>query len=121
MQETTRLVRFLLVSSLDSSDFFVALDEDMFRSLAQIQAVISGDAASASPVMGTHDLFGAPPSLSKAAGGQSLYSAVFKADECKLTPENIFTVVVDPAATRRTIAKTHVDQPENIIDCLATL
>jgi len=97
------------------------IDEDMFRSLAQIQAVISGDAITASPVFATHDLFGAPASVSKSSPVQTIFSEVFKPDECKLTPERIFTVVVDPNSARRTIAKCHVDEPEDIIQCLASL
>lgn len=90
----------------------------MFRSLAQIQGLISGDAATASPVMGTHELFGTP---GKVTPNPLLFGEIFKPEECKLTPETIFTVVIDPAATRRTIAKAHVDHPEDLINCLASL
>ena len=86
----------------------------MFRSLAQHQSssldLLSPRAAEPTEASVTRPRSHSVISEHSVASPQS-----------KLAPENIFSIVIDTNANRKTLAKWHVDRPEDLLDLLAQL
>ena len=115
-------------------------DEDMFRALAELQTATGSspkiprpDSISTSPQRParTKSAFNEPHSPEAAdpvlvrqgsnTSAASTSTASAGAVETSLKPESIFTLVIDPNPKRKTIARWRADEPQNLINLLATV
>lgn len=113
-------------------------DEDMFRALAELQATTGSSPKIPRPESVTtpqkptrgKSAFNEPHSPESAdpvmvrQGSDTTAASTAASDgavETSLKPESIFTLVIDPNPKRKTIARWRADEPENLINLLATV
>ena len=98
-------------------------DEDMFRAVFSIEATATAEnsvlTVTPPPSLSFFPSLAktlAVPKVEKQDGQVEL-----EPQQSKFVAENLFTIGIIPAASRKTIAKWHLDEPAELLDILATL